>query len=172
MGSRSASACSWKIAPISWSGSVTRRMGRLRSEASPVSTAPTPAPARMPKSKRAVVPEFPQSRMGSSAPEPERTAPSPARPTPRTRVTASGVSDRGGMGTPSNRSTEAVDWQSSPTKRPRISLSPSARAENRSARWLMDLSPGTRTAGSTVIGSPRGPPEPVAFPPPIPGCGP
>src|SRR5438034_8707347 len=44
------------------SGSVTRRIGRRRSDASPVRVAANGWPARMPSMSRAVVPELPQLR--------------------------------------------------------------------------------------------------------------
>ncbi len=50
-------------APIARSGSVTRPIGRRRSEASPSSTADSGRPARSPATRRAVVPELPQSRV-------------------------------------------------------------------------------------------------------------
>ena len=49
-------------APIARSGSMIRATGRRRSESSPSSVAPTPAPARSPTIRRSVVPELPQSR--------------------------------------------------------------------------------------------------------------
>ncbi len=56
-------ACSVKRAPIRASGTVTRRIGRRRSEASPVSVAAKRCPASRPSSSRVVVPELPQSRV-------------------------------------------------------------------------------------------------------------
>ena len=64
-GSRSAFSISRKAAPIAESGSVTRRIGRERSDASPVSVAVSGRPARSPIISRAVVPLFPQSRISA-----------------------------------------------------------------------------------------------------------
>ena len=48
------------ITPISINGAITRFMGRLASESSPVNSAVIRLPANNPANKRIVVPELPQ----------------------------------------------------------------------------------------------------------------
>ena len=60
------------VAPMSPRGSATRSMGRLDSDASPVSSVSQSNPATRPASRRMEVPEFPQS---SGAPGPVQAAP-------------------------------------------------------------------------------------------------
>ena len=58
-GSRVAWARPTTAAPMRPSGSVTRAIGRCRSDASPVSSVQKGWPASTPSSRRAVVPELP-----------------------------------------------------------------------------------------------------------------
>jgi hypothetical protein len=119
-------------APIRSSGSVTRRIGRRRREASPVSVARKGCAARAPRDSRAVVPELPQS----SGPAGRRNAPRPL-----TRTTPPGVS--GLTPAPRARRMRAVDLMSSEVRAPEMLDSPRARAARSSKRWVMLLSPGT-----------------------------
>ena len=48
-------------APIFFSGSTIRAIGRRRSDASPSRTASMPSPAKIPANSRIEVPELPQS---------------------------------------------------------------------------------------------------------------
>ncbi len=122
-------------APIKASGSVTRRIGRFDSEASPTRVLSNACPASNPASSRMPVPALPQSS-GRAVPR------KPCRPTPRTtRSPAEGVS----MRTPNCDNTAAVARVSSPSRKPLIRESPSAMAASISARCETDLSPGTRT---------------------------
>ena len=57
-------------APIRASGSITRSIGRRRSDSSPVSTVANGWPARTPTRSRAVVPELPQSTTSPGSVEP------------------------------------------------------------------------------------------------------
>ena len=103
------------------------------------------APASRPGSRRMRVPAFPQS-MGL------RGGPSPRSPTPPTRITSFSSL----TAAPSAATACTVDSVSAERPNPRISLSPSATAPSRTARWEIDLSPGTPrsprtlTAGSTL----------------------
>ncbi|CAA7613140.1 conserved hypothetical protein [Candidatus Terasakiella magnetica] len=119
-------------APIRVSGSEIRRMGRERSDASPVKKVVKGWLATNPISRRAPVPELPMSRMSAGSIRPpiprpnSRHEPSAQRSTsaPRARIQA------------------AVRSTSSPSSRPVTTLSPTARAPSIKARWEMDLSPG------------------------------
>ena len=62
-------------APIRASGSMTRSMGRRRSDSSPVSTVVNGWPARTPSRSRAVVPEFPQSTTSPGSVSPSSPTP-------------------------------------------------------------------------------------------------
>src|SRR6266851_1018849 len=126
-------------------GSITRAMGRRRSEASPSSVADIELPASRPSSSRIVVPEFAQSRFPWGVAN-ER------RPAPRIRA----VRSLRWMSAPRARRQATVARTSSPSGRPWTQLSPSARVASIRARWAIDLSPGTasspatRAAGETV----------------------
>ena len=101
--------CSVKRAPICSSGTVTRRIGRRRSDASPVSVARgTRWPASMPSSSRVVVPELPQSSTSVGAPQP-----APAGDARRRCPRCSGE-----IGTPSWRRTRALERASSEVSAP------------------------------------------------------
>ena len=125
-------------APIFMSGAVMRRMGRRTSDSSPVSSTRTSHGASTPMSRRAVVPELPQS-MGPSGwlgPRPPQPVTVPARlPSGCFSSDASAPSAR------TARMEERTSWESSTPERRDV---PSAIAANSTARWEMDLSPGTR----------------------------
>src|SRR6185436_8953319 len=140
---------SFMCAPICLSGSVTRRIGRLRSEASPVSVAVNLWPPRMPSMSRAVVPELPQLRrvLGAVSRAPD---------------TVTFVSLIVETSAPSWRSTRAVLFTSPPVSNPASSLFPFANAANMRTRCEMLLSPGGRTTPLSKTAPPRsGAREPV-----------
>ena len=64
-----------KVAPIRASGSITRPIGRRRSDSSPVSTVTNGWPASTPVRSRAVVPELPQSITSPGSCRPPGPAP-------------------------------------------------------------------------------------------------
>ena len=123
-----------KRAPICSSGPVTRAIGRLFSEASPVNTQVIGCDATRPISRRAAVPLLPMSSTCAGSAR-------PPRPTPRTRHTPS--SPRSARA-PSRRMAAAVFSTSSPSSRPWMTVSPTATAPSISDRCEIDLSPGTR----------------------------
>ena len=59
------------------------------------------------------------------------------------------------MATPRARSTPMVERLSSPPERPRTVARPSAMAAKSTARWPIDLSPGTLTSPSSARAGPR-----------------
>jgi hypothetical protein len=120
-------------APICVSGSMTRPIGRADSEASPVKVAVIGWLATRPINSRVDVPELPMSSATAGWS-------SPPTPTPSTCQTP--ASSRW-IVAPIARSAAAVASTSSPSSSPSIRLEPTASAENISARWLIDLSPGT-----------------------------
>ncbi len=122
-------------APMRDKGSVTRRIGRRESDASPMKVAVTAWLATSPISSRVEVPELPISSALAGCS-------SPPTPTPLTIHTPS---SRRTISAPMARSAPAVAWTSSPSSRPSMRLSPMLSAENMSARCEIDLSPGTRT---------------------------
>ena len=75
-GSRLPSRRPTTVAPMRRSGSATRSMGRLRRESSPVSTVQKGWPASTPTSRRALVPELPQSITLSGSVRPLTPVPS------------------------------------------------------------------------------------------------
>ena len=121
-----------KRAPDSVSGSITRRIGRRRRLASPVMTAVRGWLASTPHSRRAAVPLLPMSRMSSGSHRPPMPRPWMIQSAPSRVISA-----------PSARMAAAVRRTSSPSSRPVMRVSPTARPANMRARWLMDLSPGT-----------------------------
>src|SRR5581483_1836014 len=137
-------------APIRRSGSAIRSIGRPESDASPRSVNSPSWPAATPARSRMSVPEFAQS-----------TAPgrSPRSPTPRTTSSSSATSS---TSTPSSRTASRVACVSPERPKPRTRVSPSPSAPRRTARWEIDLSPGTATwpttatAGSTFTASTDG----------------
>ena len=136
----SGSASPWASsmrAPMARSGSVTRRIGRRRSEASPVSVAANRCPARMPSMRRAIVPELPQC---------SRETGDVRRETWTLTVAPSRMVE---ISAPRPRSTRAVLFTSSPVRSPVSSLVPRASAASMRARWEILLSPGGRTAPRT-----------------------
>jgi len=135
-GSRPPSAAAMARAPISSSGSRIRRIGRLRSEASPSKVAVIGQPATAPITSRQPVPELPKSSGAAGSAK-------PATPTPRTVQLPS--SPRATLA-PSAPTALAVLMTSSPSSSPVIRVSPTASAPRIRARWEIDLSPGTRAS--------------------------
>src|SRR6185312_16005604 len=122
-------------APINSRGSSTRRIGLVRSEASPSKTAVIGQPATAPITSRQPVPELPKSSgTGGCA--------NPPTPTPRIDQANSPVRS---TWAPSARIALAVLSTSSPSSRPEIRVSPTESAPRIKARCEIDLSPGTRT---------------------------
>ncbi len=137
-----------KSTPIFARGATMRRMGRFLSDSSPVMVTLMSQGATMPMSRRAVVPELPQSMgaagwLGPSAPQPV-TVPE---------------SDPSGWAFKSTSAPRASTARmeartSSESSTPERCEVPSAMAANSTARCEMDLSPGTVT--SPVKGPPKG----------------
>jgi len=135
------------------SGWAMRSIGRRLRESSPVSRVEKLCPARMPSSRRIPVPELPMSSGPSGAWRPRRPTPWIASiisvPEREKRAGRAGsmlrtipVSERAPMA-----STALSVLRVSPAKRkPVISVVPSAMAPSITARWEMDLSPGTETS--------------------------
>ena len=119
-------------APICDRGSITRFIGRLISELSPVKIALSSCEAQMPSSRRVDVPLFPISRISEGS----FRLPTPI---PCTRHNPSLPST---MRAPNACMALAVFMTSSPSSRPEIIVSPSASAPNISERCDIDLSPG------------------------------
>ena len=111
---------------------MIRFMGREFKEASPDSREEKRCPARIPDISRVVVPLLPVFRVPSGAV-------SPRSPRPWTRI-QSGLSS---METPICRKQRMVERQSAPVKKLVISVVPWAMEPSITARWEMDLSPGT-----------------------------
>ncbi len=84
---------------------------------------------------RVEVPELPMSSAADGCR-------SPPTPTPQTCQRPVGPRS---MPAPIARNAPAVACTSSPSRSPSITVSPTASAPNISARWLIDLSPGTVT---------------------------
>jgi hypothetical protein len=122
-------------APIRSRGSSTRRIGRLRSDASPSNVAVIGQPATAPRVSRQPVPELPKSSAAAGSAK-------PPTPTPCTSHCRSPVRS---IRAPRARNAWAVLITSSPSKSPLIRVSPTASAPSSSARIEIDLSPGTRT---------------------------
>ncbi len=114
---------------------MTRRIGRPRRLASPVSTVKIGWLARMPQISRAAVPEFPMSSTSAGSCRLPRPWPSTRQEPGDSRTTSA----------PRARIAAAVRSTSSPSNRPVMRVTPSAKAPNIKARWLIDLSPGTRS---------------------------
>src|SRR5216683_1267969 len=138
-------SCDWILAPMVRSGSTTRAIGRRRSDVSPSRVADTQLPDSTPSIRRIVVPEFAQSS-GPCGVLNDRQPPPWTRAGPPARL----------MLTPRLRRQATVAATSSPSGSPSMRLSPCAIAASISARWAIDLSPGTRSspvtrcAGSTI----------------------
>ena len=112
-----------------------RRIGRLRSEASPSNVAVIGQPATAPITSRQPVPELPKSSGFCGWAK-------PPTPTPLTFHAKSPV--RSTLA-PSARIALAVLSTSSPSSSPEIRVSPTESAPRIRARCEIDLSPGTRT---------------------------
>ncbi len=133
-GSRSPSTDCSTRAPIFSSGSSTRRIGRLRNDASPSKVAVTGQPATAPIASRQPVPELPKSSGPAGWAK-------PPTPTPWMRQMPSPPRS---SWAPSARMASAVWMTSSPSSRPLTVVRPTVMAPRIKARWEIDLSPGTR----------------------------
>ena len=111
-----------------------RRIGRLRSEASPSKVAVIPWPPTTPIISRQPVPALPKSSGSRGA----KSAPIPG---PRIRHWP-GASRS--ISAPSAWHALPVPSTSSPSSSPSTFVSPHVRRPNRKARWEIDLSPGGR----------------------------
>ena len=129
-------------------GSATRSIGRRDRDSSPVSSKVSPAcPARIPRSNARAS----RVRAVDRAPWEER----PVSPLPNTRSVSSPCSY---TSTPSARTAAIVASVSAERPKPEIRVSPSQSAPIRTARWEIDLSPGTaRCPTSRGTGSTRRP---------------
>src|SRR5215207_2070080 len=114
-------------------------MGRRLRLASPTSVELNGWAASTPAMRRALVPLFAQSS-GRSLARSERD------PLPLTVMSGATA----GTSAPSARRTPAVARTSAESRTPRTRPAPVASAPRISARWEMDLSPGTRTVPATV----------------------
>ena len=124
-----------KRAPQADSGSITRRIGRPRRLASPVITA---------NSRMAGQDAAQQPRRGAGVAHVQHVRRLDAGRRCRGRRRARCRRRRASTSAPSARMAAAVRSTSSPSSRPVMRVSPTASAPNISARWLIDLSPGTR----------------------------
>src|SRR5262249_30335053 len=122
------------LAPIRARGSSTRRIGRLRSDASPSKTALMGQPATAPMTRRQPVPELPKSSAAFGSAKPETPVPHTFQAKSPDRSTRA----------PNACIDLAVLRTSSPSNRPEIDVSPTERAPRIKARCEIDLSPGTR----------------------------
>ncbi len=131
-------------APMRARGSITWRIGRRQSDASPVMVVVNGWAATTPVSRRMVVPEF----AASSAMEGRSRPPSP-RPTMSTERPSCGPPSRSRTSTPRARRQASVAVASAPganhVKRDR----PSASEASSAYRCEIDLSPGGRTRPRT-----------------------
>ena len=119
---------------------MTRLMGRFCRDASPEIFVAKVCPAKMPESKRMVVPEF-------SASSARQLLLSPCNPRPVTRTVLSSTF----TSAPNAFMQFKVLWQSAAAAKWRNSLVPSARAAIIAYRWEMDLSPGGSTPPESVL---------------------
>ena len=129
-------------APIRCNGSTMRRIGRERSEASPVSTDRNGCAASSPESNRIEVPLLPASRMSDGS--------SSVGPLPTT-VYSPGLLPSV-ISTPMPRRQAMVDITSSPLERPVTRAVPWAMALRMRERCEMDLSPGTASSPPSLAG--------------------
>ena len=137
-----------KVAPIFASGATMRRMGRFCRLASPVMVTAMSHGATTPMSRRAVVPELPQSMgaagwLGPSAPQPV-TVPASVPSGCRSSATVA----------PRASTARMEARTSSESSTPVRCEVPSAMAAKSTARCEMDLSPGTWQAPAS--GPPKG----------------
>src|SRR5438034_3134973 len=132
------------FAPIAVSGVITRAIGRLESDSSPMSSLVNSWPARIPLSIRIVEPELPQS---SDDPGADKRGPHPSIVT---------LEPSRSHFTPSARRQARVLAQSAPVEKFSSRVVPSAMAASIAYRCEMDLSPGRVTcpaifrAGRTI----------------------
>ena len=134
IGQRPPSACSITWTPISASGSRMRRIGRLRSEASPSKHARIGWPPTTPSIRREPVPALPKSSVVCGA----MSVPMPTPCT--TQVSPSQV-----IVAPRARAASAVRMTSSPSSRPVTRVVPTVSRPKIIARCEIDLSPGGRS---------------------------
>ena len=139
------------VAPMPRSGPAMRSIGRRDRDSSPRSSTERGCAASAPESSRAPVPLLRRSRG-------PRGCLHPRSPAPPIRSGVVAGRSRPSMRTPSARRASAVATGSAARGALPTRLSPSAMAPRMSARWVIDLSPGTRI----VIPSPR----PIASPSP------
>ena len=111
---------------------MTRPIGRLCSEASPVKVVKNGCGARMPIMRRSVVPELPASMIVEASR-------SPCRPWPQT---TRDVSDSNSTEAPSAFMQAAVERQSCACRKFVMCTGVEPSAENMTLRCEMDLSPG------------------------------
>ena len=135
MVSGSVSLFSRTSSPICFSGRKTRPMGRRDKDGSPISRTVIGCPAMTPIMSRAPVPELPKSSGSEGWLRP---------PTPRPRISQTSPDLRAGA--PRAVTAFAVLSTSSDSSRLLTRVRPVARAPKMSARWEIDLSPGTRQA--------------------------
>ena len=123
------------VAPIEMSGSVTRRMGRRCNDASPTNCESKRCAASTPTNRRIAVPELPMSKGAGGGLNPCNPAPSIAA-----------CPSRGpSICTPMARNAATVASTSSPSSSPLTRDVPWASEPRITARWDIDLSPGTRS---------------------------
>ena len=109
-----------------------RFIGLEFKESSPDNVVAKFCPDKIPEIRRVVVPLFPTFKV-------EAGALSPRSPLPCTRMQDGFRS----ISTPILRKQSMVDRQSAPSRKWVIFVDPLAREPNMTARWEMDLSPGT-----------------------------
>ena len=119
-------------APIRLNGSITRCIGRCRSEESPSSRLVKGRPAKTPDRSRMAVPELPQSTVSLGLDKRSHPFPSIQRRSPSDQIF-----------TPISLKAWTVLRLSSPPDRLKMVLRPCAILAKITARWPMDLSPGT-----------------------------
>ena len=128
-------------APICVNGVITRSIGRLHSESSPVNTLSKGWPPSSPARSRMAVPELPTSRSLCGACNPRS-------PTPCMEIS---VALGCWISTPSVVIAAMVARQSSPARNPLTSVRPLAMLPSSNARCETDLSPGTVTEASATF---------------------
>ena len=153
-GGRESFRRAWSTAPIERSGSMIRATGRRRNERSPSRTWNAARPARIPADSRRRRPRVPAVEDAVRLDEPV----DPGRDDPVVDPPAVAADALHDDAEPPDQGGGRPDVGPSPA--PSIRLSPSASAARRSARWLIDLSPGSpgsprrRAAGRIATGPP------------------